>query len=433
MSDFKTMVRDMTKALEAKQAEAGVKWAAFDKVKTEALGLGADLLTNEDAFKKLDDAGKDYDGACDEVNALQAKLARLTEIDGSEAAPTPGGAERKADPADVAGELHGNAKIGERFLKSAAYAHLQNVGAMSGNVVQIGSSPSFMAIPAEEFKATMVTTDYPSLPSRRPGIVGLPQETLDVLDLISIIQTASDTIEWVVEKTFTNAAAETPENDATGAPEGAIDFDKLSTACQWIPFFLPTTRQILNDEPRLRAWIETRMVYGVRHRLQDQVIAGTGLLGTLKGITHTPNVLTHAKGADTVLADVIHKAKTAVIVQTSGNYVPSSVVLHPNDNERLVLSKDGNARYFFGGPGSDGVSTIWGMRPIVHPAVAEGSPLVGDFNQAELYVREGVSVNVSDSHADFFRRSLLAWLAGGRFALAVLQPAAFCQVTGFNA
>lgn len=426
MPDFIQRVRDLGGELEAKQADAQVKWTEFDALRSAAADEGVDFMANADAFDKLDEASKAYDAVCDEVNSLQAKYNRLMEMAGEGAPKSP-----EAGQSEAAHEA-AIESIGDRFMKSATIEYLRQIGALGGKGgVQIGTSPSFAAIDRAELKATLLTTAFPSQAMRRPGIVPLPQESLSLLDLLPVVPTDSETIEWVYEKTFTNVAAETAEADETGAPEGTLEFDKDTVTAKWIPFFLPSTRQILADEPRMRAWVEGRLVYGVRNRLQAQCINGTGNLETLKGIANWPGILTQDMGANSP-ADVLHRGKTRVIVQSKGNHTPSVVMLHPNDEERLVLDTDEMGRYRFGGPESDGVRTIWGMIPIVHPQIAEGAPIVGDIVQAELYVREGVSVNVTDSHEDYFRRGMLAWVAGGRFAFAVLQPKAFCQITDFG-
>ena len=61
--------------------------------------------------------------------------------------------------------------------------------------------------------------------------------------------------------------------------------------------------------------------------------------------------------------------------------------------------------------------------------MTENTALVGDFRQAVLWEREGVSLAVSDQHADYFVRNLLAILAEMRAAFGVLDPEAFCTVT----
>ena len=66
---------------------------------------------------------------------------------------------------------------------------------------------------------------------------------------------------------------------------------------------------------------------------------------------------------------------------------------------------------------------------MVSEGVTEGTALVGDFRQAVLWEREGVSLLVSDQHADFFTRNLLAILAEMRAAFGVLDVEGFCKVS----
>lgn len=421
MSDFKTTVRELGSELEAKQKEAGVEYAALEKLRTDAAAEGVDFLKNDDAFAKLDEAGKRYDGLCDQINSLQARYNRAMELSGGSAPSLPAAGERE--------EAATKASYAQRFMGSAAWDHIKAIAGESRNR-QFGATPSAELIERGEVRAALMdTTDYPSQAFRRPGIIEKPQVPLTLLDLIQIIPTDSETIEYVYEKTFTNTAAETAEAEA--APEGTIDFDDGNVACKWIPFSIPSTRQLLADEPRMEAWINERLPRGVRTRLQTQIIAGNGEGQNLTGLMNWANILSQDAGADTK-ADLVHKAKTKIVVATNGNYVPNVVGIHPNDLERLVLEKDGEDRYYFGGPSYDGVGTIWGMRPVSHPSFTEGNPVVFDVGVAELYVREGITVSVSDSHNDFFTKNKLMWLAGGRFAFLVTQPLGVCEITDFD-
>jgi len=51
------------------------------------------------------------------------------------------------------------------------------------------------------------------------------------------------------------------------------------------------------------------------------------------------------------------------------------------------------------------------MTPLVHVAFPEGNPVVGDFSQAYLWLREGLSISMSDSHSDYFVKRKVAMLA----------------------
>ena len=120
-------------------------------------------------------------------------------------------------------------------------------------------------------------------------------------------------------------------------------------------------------------------------------------------------------------------------VRVTGRRRPTAMVIHPNDwySAGFLLAKDSQLKYLIGDPraGLDQLNALWGLTVVVSDAITENTALVGDFRYAVLWEREGVNVMVSDQHADFFIRNLLAILAEMRAAFGVLDPQAFCTVT----
>jgi HK97 family phage major capsid protein len=435
-------VAEASAALDAKRAETKSAWKAFEDVKVKALA-DPDVADQEsEAFKALDAAGKAYDGLCDETNAMQASFQRLSELLLGKQEP----ADRQGTVADLQPGKAVSGIADQRAPLVDVSAFMDSLREWRGKVgdatigdprQHFGSSPGIKLIDrarvGEIMNTVVLTTAYPSVPFRRPGIVPALLENLDVLDLITFVPTDAEVIQYVNEDPFTNAAVETAE--AQAAPEGEESFSLNSVSCKWIPFTIPQTRQILSDEPRLQAWIQNRIVWGVRDRLQNQIINGNGVGENLLGLTQWPNILDQPKpdldvGDERI--DAVHMAKTAIIVATKGMYTPQILMLHPDDLEEIELAKDTIGRYYFGGPGQDGVGTIWGMRPVAHPLFETGCPIIGDLGGCEAYIREDVSLSVTDSHADHFTRGIIDFLASGRFAFAVLQPKAFCTIAQWN-
>ena len=431
------------KALEAKKSEARKLWPDFEKAKTAAVAAGAEAMDETSpVFVALDEAGKAYDTVCDEVKAMESGYQRLVGLF-SEDAPSPAGTGEKpqmfegvVSSSDIEpGALQKNIKafMGE-YHNWRAQIGDSTLGNPKG---RFGQTPEITLIDKSDIRAALtLTTAFPSLPTRRPGIVPLLLENLQLLNLITFIPVTTETVEYVYEKTFTNAAVETLEAHAAG--EGTIDLDVASTTVKWIPFTIPATRQILADESRMQSWIEQKIVYGIRDRLQRQIVNGNGIGPNLRGITATPNILTldwttdHTANKSDVLADVVHRAKTKVIVATYGMYTPQTFILNPLDEEQIVLSKDKYGQYYFGGPQRDSAAPIWGMTPVSHPAIAEGSPIVCDIRGCEAYVREDITLSVTDSHEDHFVKGIVDFLASGRFGFAVTQPKAFCEMSTFG-
>jgi hypothetical protein len=66
----------------------------------------------------------------------------------------------------------------------------------------------------------------------------------------------------------------------------------------------------------------------------------------------------------------------------------------------------------------------------VSPSIAPKTVLVGSFQRgAQLLWRETMTVTVSNSHADYFTRNLLAVLIEARLAEIVTLPESFGVVT----
>jgi HK97 family phage major capsid protein len=120
-------------------------------------------------------------------------------------------------------------------------------------------------------------------------------------------------------------------------------------------------------------------------------------------------------------------------VRVTGRRKPTALVIHPNDwySTGFLTAKDSQGNYLIGDPRAsvDQLNTCGACRSSSPRRMTENTALVGDFRQAVLWEREGVSLMVSDQHADFFTRNLLAILAEMRAAFGVLDPEAFCTVT----
>ena len=92
----------------------------------------------------------------------------------------------------------------------------------------------------------------------------------------------------------------------------------------------------------------------------------------------------------------------------------------------------GSGEYFGAGPfAAPAGPTLWGRAVAVTNAIAEGTVLVGAFGTAaQLFIKGGLRrVEVSNSHADYFIKNLVAIRAEIRATLTVYRPQAFGTVT----
>ena len=432
----KAQLAEASKVLDAKREVAKTAWADLETVRAKAAKSPTDLLTpGSDIYNELDTAGVAYDGLCDEINDMEAQFNRVGELLGAEApksaAKLPGDTLRPGSRAEeiVSAAVARNI---DNFMESFL-AWRETTGIMVSPQARFGQMPPIKLFDKNDFRAATVSMpDFPSQPTRRPGVTLIPTETLELLDVIPMVPVTTDAVEYVYEATYTRSTAvEKAEGSAAG--EGVLHYDKATVNCVWIPFTIPATKQLLTDEGRMRSFVQNRIGYGVRSRLQNQLINGAGDGENLLGIVDWPNILTHTSGADHDYPfDVVHKAMTDIRIATKRAYNPNVIFMNDEDYEIAILAKDANYNYYFGGPAADGARTIWGLRPIVHPDITSGSPIVCDINAAECYVRQDVTLSVTDSNEDHFVKGIIDFLAEGRWGFAILQASAFCEIQNFD-
>jgi HK97 family phage major capsid protein len=272
------------------------------------------------------------------------------------------------------------------------------------------------------------------------------ERPLTLRDLVTNGTTGSDTVEYVQVTSVTNNAAPVAEATSSAAPtapgtvpgalvlnagggykpESAMAVAKVTTPVRTLAHWIPATKRALSDAAQIRTLIDNFLQYGLEEELEDQMISGDGTGENFDGIGHISGTQSQAWNTD--LLTTTRKAKT--LVRTVGRSIPTGYVLNPSDLEALDLLKDNEGRYYFGGPSGTIMSApvLWNLPVIESEAVPAGVGYVGDWRKAILWDREQASITMTDTHADFFIRNLVAILAEMRAAFGVIQPSAFVEI-----
>ncbi|OYP17048.1 phage major capsid protein [Streptomyces sp. FBKL.4005] len=338
--------------------------------------------------------------------------------------------------------------LGEQFTESAEYKGLLAQAAASGgqfaknqrvqsemfgvkSLVTGGSDTSGGALVQNDWRGLQVGLD-------------LFQRPLRLRDVVTPGQTTSDTVEYVRVTSVTNNAAPVPEATSSAAPtapggggalvnnpgggykpESGVALAKITAAVKTIAHWMPATKRALSDAAQVRTLIDAFLLYGLEEELEDQMIQGDGTGENFEGLSNVSGIQSQAW--DTNLLTTTRKAKTKV--RTVGRSIANAYLLNPADTETLDLLQDNEARFYFGGPAGAGTAQVlWGIPVIETEAVPAGTGYCGDFRKAVLWDREQATIQVTDSHLDFFVRNLVAILAEMRAAFGVLQPSAFVEI-----
>jgi HK97 family phage major capsid protein len=347
--------------------------------------------------------------------------------------------------------------FGELFVESPGYTDF--VQRFAKNGVIPNAVKNIQSAPFELDRKALITgaSSTSAGPFVRNDLYGpvtdlVGERELTVRDLVTVGSTESDTVDYVRVTGKTNNAA--PVAEATSAdaptvvntegtpniatvtpnpgggykPESGMTTEQVSTTVKTIAHWIPITKRAASDAGQIRTLVDNFLRYGLNEELEDQILNGSGSGENFTGILASSPLTVGSAGTD---LDAIVDAIRAVRV--TGRRKPTGLVIHPNDwySAGFLTAKDSQGNYLVGDPRAsiDQLNQLWGLNVVVTEAATENTALVGDFRQAVLWEREGVNVLVSDQHADFFTRNLLAILAEMRAAFGVLDPQAFCTVT----
>lgn len=415
MPGIKTQLVEVRKELAAKQkkmqdvfTEAGPD-VDLDKVTS----LEGDTATKAATIRTMNEELTDLGTKADE---LAATLKAMPESD--EGRKDAERRQRFADDPDAASRERDAVKsLGEMFA-AKAYKGGEFIGRDIPYEVEV------------DLKTLMTTTGgWVPETTRGPRVIDYVTRPLQVVDTIPQTRTSQTAITYMEETTFTNAAAEVAE--AGTKPEAALALTERTDPVRKIAVWIPVTDEQLEDVEGIQGYINNRLTFMVRQRLDAQILVGDGTAPNLSGILDRSGIQTQAKGSDPV-PDAFYKAMTLVRLSGNGNggAVPNAAYLNPIDWQDIRLLRTADGIYIWGSPADPGPERMWGLGISLTEGLTAGTGLVGDTTFVELAIKKDVELKVSDSHSDYFIKNQQAIRAEMRAALAVYRPAAWCQVTG---
>lgn len=299
-----------------------------------------------------------------------------------------------------------------------------------------GSTASRPSMDRVNVKAVYGSTDAAGgalLQNVRVDNVAPAQRPPAILDLINVTTTTGDAVEYAELTTRTNnaaAVAEFTNGDFGLKPESDLVWALRTETVKTIATWVPTSRRILSDVPRLQNTVDVELTEMLRVALENQVISGSGAGENFTGLTVKSGILTRTQGSgsrssgsDTV-ADTIRRGITDVMLQY---YTPNGVILNPTDAETVELQKDTTGQYVIVMDNVTG--RVWRVQMVQTAALTAKTGLVGDFKMAAtLWDRQQTEIRVGEPN-DFFVRNAVAVLAELRAAFAVVRPSAVQKQT----
>jgi len=370
-------------------------------------------------------------------DSLKGELERLNEMFSNAPKPEP------KVKRDVPQPGISPVSLGDQFVKSEVWRQFLQVNAPGGRLTGMRgfTSPPVRVDSKSLLRKELIT----GVSSVSAGAFVVPDQSnilemigrymLTLRQLIDVRVTTSDTVEWVQQTRQVAEATPVAESNVTeysGAtgeisgekPEGTMRLERVSTTVKTIAVWIPATTRALADAAQLRGLIDSELRSDVNEELEDQLLNGNGVGENFTGLGNTSGVLLQTFNTD--IAVTARKAITNLLI--NGRQMPSAWLLNPQDWESFDLLQDSNGQYHWGGPMRQGPRTLWGVPVAQSFLQTQGTGWLANWMKMVLWDREDATIAVSDSHADFFIRNMVAIRCELRAAMGVIRPTAFVEV-----
>ena len=298
----------------------------------------------------------------------------------------------------------------------AGFEHIRAWNQGSARVAMDGTS--IKAHLTNDGRGNSNDTTYPTY-SERGGAYAGPFRPLRLLDVLPSREAHSDAVEFV--RLSASGQADYQQREGDGKAEVSLSGDLGKTHIVTIAAWASASRQVLSDNNQLSGLVDGILRSLLLDRLEHALINGAGN-GTnsdeIAGLLHNGTTVTNLQS--TGLVDQIGEA---IQRQRGHGYAPSAIVMNPADWHTHVATQRAtpNGEYLFGSPTSPVPASLWGLPVVQTSSLDVGHALTLDTSRITLLDRQTPTVLVSNSHADFFTRNLLAMLAELRVGLEILD------------
>lgn len=325
--------------------------------------------------------------------------------------------------------------LGDHFFTTSGDRFAAAKGISGASVVAPEFKQGSEELPARTVLAHGGVTDVFSNDVIRQ-FIPVHRRRLTVRDLLGSYQISGNAVTYFEEGELSAGAGFKTVKEGEKKPElKPVAPVKHTETLTKIAGYWSVTDEMLEDQEFLVNGINERLTYNLLLAEEDQLLNGDGSGSNIKGLLKRNGVLT-ATGKKTAAADTIFNAMTKI--REASVYAPDAFIINPADWEVLRLAKDKNDQYLAGGPfygqyGNPGMviePNLWGLTPVITPAIASGTVLLGAFNQgAQVAEKGGLRIDYTNTHDKDFIYNRGLFRLEKRELLMVPSPKSFAKIT----
>lgn len=256
-----------------------------------------------------------------------------------------------------------------------------------------------------------------------PGIFFDPERPVRVRDILPTAPTTQTSIEYYQETTALADAG--MQAEGTTKQEGTTVFTKKTSPIKTIAQFLPITRQAMEDIPMLRAHIDQRLISSLKRKEDQQLLNGDGTGDNLLGMLNVGGIGTFTEQVSTGKIDALRQS---INVARLKEFIVTAILMHPTDKAAIDLTKGSDDHFISMMPAGTSINNLFAVPIIETTAIAEGTALMGAFNEV-VTVWDRLMAAIRISEHERFTKNQIITLAEERLGISVYLPEGLVKTT----
>jgi Phage capsid family len=237
----------------------------------------------------------------------------------------------------------------------------------------------------------------------------------------------------------TNASVSTVDRTAGAAtvhpgaqmPETSLTPTQTILVARKLAIFSTVTDELQTDFPTFSQYLEVELQRQIIEAENWQIVSGSGTGDDLLGLLNVTGTLSRAKQTTDAALDVIEQGITDL--RNGPSFCePDAIVIHPSTWSTIRRTKNTLGNYILGDPGQSTVSDVWGVPVLQTTQMLPGTVVLANLQMgAQVFVREGITLSMTNSSDNDFTNGKVKVRATERLALGVSRPTAINVLTGF--
>lgn len=254
---------------------------------------------------------------------------------------------------------------------------------------------------------TTIDGDYTgnvALSVLEPGVNRIARPIRRIREISNVGSTTSKFVTYIQQTQQVAPGAEESlwVNEAGAKFNGEVKYEEVSEEVKKIAAYIKVSKEMLADLSFVRSEINTELMEAIEQNIDLSLVNGAGG-NDLNGLLSVAPAFGAGSFANAVpsanISDLIRIAKAQI---EAANFMPTHVVLNPEDVAKIELTKDASGAYTY--PAFwDANMRVAGLIVVSSNNTTAGTMIVGDFSKFNIKFREDMNMSVGYENDDFTR------------------------------